>query len=382
MIRSSGSVLCYLCPALFVVSVCGVAARAADEPQHVDIYKIPGRFGGWPANHGAWIWDNEILVGFAAGFFKDNGPERHAIDHDRPEEHLFARSKDGGQTWAIEDASGRGGPIPWGKSLHGIQPPGLTERPYVDCPGGIDFTHPDFCMTLRMTDIDQGPSRFHYSIDRGHNWKGPFKVPMFDQPGIMARTDYIVNAKDDCILILTASKQDHQEGRCICVRTTDGGKTWKFQSFIGPEPKGFSIMPSTVRVGKNELLTALRVHEEKKRWIDLWRSTDDGLHWEAAGRPVPDTGEGNPAAMHVLKDGRVCMTYGDRKPPFRMCARLSKDGGRTWGDELTIRSNGGCRDIGYPRSVQRPDGKVVTMYYFNDAPLGDRYLAATIWDPK
>ena len=42
---------------------------------------------------------------------------------------------------------------------------------------------------------------------------------------------------------------------------------------------------------------------------------------------------------------------------------------------------GGGRDIGYPRTVQRPDGKIVTVYYFHDQPKGDRHIAATIWEP-
>gem|GEM_PF-4111678 len=47
---------------------------------------------------------------------------------------------------------------------------------------------------------------------------------------------------------------------------------------------------------------------------------------------------------------------------------------------------GACRlfrvwDLGYPRTVQRPDGKIVTMYYFNDASSKERYIAATIWRP-
>ena len=42
------------------------------------------------------------------------------------------------------------------------------------------------------------------------------------------------------------------------------------------------------------------------------------------------------------------------------------------------------RDLGYVRSVQRPDGKIVTVYYFWDRKTGpERYLAATIWElPK
>jgi hypothetical protein len=31
--------------------------------------------------------------------------------------------------------------------------------------------------------------------------------------------------------------------------------------------------------------------------------------------------------------------------------------------------------------VVRPDGKIVTVYYFNDHKDQERYIAATIWDP-
>ena len=96
---------------------------------------------------------------------------------------------------------------------------------------------------------------------------------------------------------------------------------------------------------------------------------------------VPDTGEGNPASLIRLRDGRVCLTYGYRAKPFGIRARLSRDDGRTWGPEFALRSDGGGRDVGYPRSVQRTDGKVVTVYYFHDTPGGDRYVAATVWDP-
>ena len=85
--------------------------------------------------------------------------------------------------------------------------------------------------------------------------------------------------------------------------------------------------------------------------------------------------------MIRLHDGRVCLTYGYRAAPFGIRARLSDDGGRTWGDEIILRDDGGGRDVGYPRSVQRPDGMVVTVYYIHDNPKSDRYIAATIWDP-
>lgn len=365
-----------------VAALAGSGRILSADFEHVKVYHKPGRFGGWPANHGIWNWGDEILVGFSAGYVKDNGPDRHAIDHDRPEEHLLARSRDGGQNWKIENPSAQGALIPVGKALHGVTPPGLVEREWTDCPGGIDFTHPDFALTVRMTDTSIGPSRFYYSIDRGKQWRGPFRLPLFGQRGLAGRTDYIVNDKHDCLLFLTASKANGREGRPLCVRTTDGGKSWQFVNWIGDEPAGYAIMPSTVRLSPSELLTAVRCRDDSKKWIGCYRSADDGRTWTLDSTPVPDTGEGNPASMVRLRDGRICLTYGVRSPPFRIGARISTDGGRSWGQEIVLRSDGGGRDIGYPRSVERSDGRVVTAYYFCDQTTGpERYIAATIWKP-
>ncbi|MEM7313779.1 MAG: sialidase family protein, partial [Planctomycetota bacterium] len=116
--------------------------RKARYVRHVDVYREPGRFGGWPATHGIWSWGNEILVGLSAGYYKNNGPVRHAIDHDKAEHYLLARSLDGGETWKIEDPAKHGALIPAGKSLHGVTPPGQKEKPWQECPGGINFARP------------------------------------------------------------------------------------------------------------------------------------------------------------------------------------------------------------------------------------------------
>lgn len=363
---------------LFLVALClALPAHAVEVTKHVTVFKEPGRFGGWPANHGAWIWDNEILVGFSRGFYKNLG-DLHHIDRDKPEECLMARSLDGGETWAIEDPSKTGAALEMFR--HGTDPDGIR-APLQDCPGGIDFTHPDFAMTLRMEDKDTGTSFFYVTNDRGHKWEGPYRLPLFGQPGVMARTDYIVDGKHEMTAMLTAAKANNEEGRVFCARTKDGAKTWEFVGFVGPEPTGFAIMPSTVRLSENKLLTAMRRREIDRRWNEAYVSEDNGKTWKFLNDAAPDLVIGNPPAMIRLKDGRVCLTYGVRGEPWEIRARLSSDEGVTWSEEHVLRTGGGGRDLGYPRTVQRPDGKVVTMYYWHDQPNTERYIAATIWDP-
>ncbi len=353
-----------------------MGALTASPADTVVVYREPERFAGWPANHGIWSWGNEIVVGFEAGYFhvRRPGEHEHSIDYHRNEEHLLARSLDGGQTWHIEKPAGLAPPP--GAKIAGVpvQPGG---KPVTDFNGRMDFSNPGFAITFRMEDIHVGPSRFYYTLDRGKSWQGPFRVPDFGQKGIAARTDYLIDGPSTLTVFLTAAKSNGKEGRVICVRTSDGGQTWKFVSFVTPEPAGsdHAIMPSSVRLSPRTILTAVRY----RRWIDLYRTDDDGLTWQYIGRPAPQT-ENPPSLVH-LKDGRLVLTYGRREAPFGIRARVSSDEGKTWGPEKVLRTDGGCWDLGYTRSVQRPDGKVVTVYYYNTDCAAERFIAATIWEP-
>ncbi len=348
--------------------------RPAASVQHVDVYRVAGRYGGWPANHGIWAWGNEILVGFEAGYFKDSKTS-HSIDYSRPAEHLLARSMDGGVTWTVEHPADL-------KPPPGLQQAGVPAeaggRPVTESPGDIPFTHPDFVFTARMASIHVGPSRFYYSIDRGRTWKGPYALPDFGTPGIAARTDYIVDGPQTMTIFLTAAKANEKEGRVIAARTTDGGKTWTRLAYVHDEPAGneFGIMPSTVRLSPTSLYTTVRY----RRFIEAYRSDDNGLTWTGVTRAVPDTGRGNPPSLVKLVDGRLVVTFGYRAEPYGMRARVSTDEGRTWSNDIVLRSDGGTWDLGYPRTVVRPDGKLVTVYYYNQGDT-ERFIGATIWQP-
>jgi BNR repeat-like domain len=180
-------------------------------------------------------------------------------------------------------------------------------------------------------------------------------------------------------MFLTAAKSNRKEGRVICVRTSDGGATWHFVSFVTPEPddNDYAIMPASVRLDSKTILTAVRY----RKFIETYLSKDDGKNWERVGRPAPDTG-GNPPSLVKLRDRRLALVYGYRVAPFGLRARISTDQGSTWGDEIVLREDGGTWDLGYPRSVQRKDGKMVTVYYYNTKEHPERFIiGVTIWNP-
>jgi hypothetical protein len=367
------------------------------EKEHVIVYREQGRFAGWPANYGMWIWGNEIVVSFTqcyhlakAGF--------HARTHEKPAYPLQSRSLDGGRTWqTIRTPAPSPGDRGFSADEHmapELRVARAIEMQMEPLPrpntGDIDFTHPDFAMMVARTGLGGGTLPWFYtSIDRANSWQGPFSLPLFGQSGIEARTDYIVNSPSDCMFFLTAASEAGQEGMGVLLaRTKDSGKTIEFVSWVGKSPVNELIMPSSVMVDEQTLITAIRCSvsvgefETVPTWIDLYKSTDNGATWHFLNRPVPNAGSGgNPPAMIKLQDGRICLTYGYRAVPFGIRARLSSDGGKTWGDVIHLRDDGGCSDLGYPRTVQRTDGTIVTTYYFNEHPDTERYIAATLWKP-
>lgn len=360
----------------------GLAATPPVVVQHVTAYREAGRFAGWPANHGAWSWGDEILVGFSRGFSKDNGADYpYHIDRDQGEDFLLARSRDGGLTWAVEVPSPPGALVGTQGMRHAAMPAGTADEQPIVFDEPIRFDHPDFAMIVRMESHKGGTTRISTSYDRGHTWRGPFRLPLFGREGVMGRTDYLVSGARDCQLFLTATKTNGKEGRPIAVRTLDGGKSWTLLADIGPEPPDFAVQPSTVRCSPDRLVTTVRVRDGAREWIDAFVSPDNGASWSPLARPAPDTGEGNPPSLVRLADGRLVLTYGVRARPYRIEARLSRDEGRTWSEPFLLRGNGGGRDIGYPRNVVRPDGKIVTLYAFLEPEQIDCTLEATIWDP-
>lgn len=335
--------------------------------ENVIIYKESGRYGGWPANQGLWQWGDELVLGFTATYYKD-AKNDHRIDRTMPSHRVQSRSLDGGKTWKLEPEQ------PYADRANEPEAAPLKEP--------LDFTAPDFALMFRFKTLHRGPSWFYTSTDRCRKWQGPFAFSVEGVKGISTRTDLVPLGPRDCLMVGSCGKEsDKKEGRVFCARTTDGGLTWKLQSYVGkePPPGGFAIMPSTVRMPGGALLTAIR-RGRPEYLIELWRSTDLGKSWSKMSDVTGNIG-GNPPASVLLPDGRLCVTYGFRREPTGIRARISSDEGKTWTPELILRDDGFDGDLGYPRSIVRPDGRVFTAYYFNGPAPSDRCVEGTFWTP-
>jgi hypothetical protein len=71
----------------------------------------------------------------------------------------------------------------------------------------------------------------------------------------------------------------------------------------------------------------------------------------------------------------------------KLFARLSADGGKTWGEEIVLRDDFqpdkfGDMDFGYPRLVQNHKGQLLAIYYWPAQDSHEPRIAGTFFDPR
>lgn len=337
-------------------------------------------FAAWPANNGIWSWKKgkEILVGYTVGQFVNQSG--HKVKNPK---NALARSKDGGKTWNLFSPANIGD--------ENVIPAELTTR--------INFNHPNFAFRVRgvgMHGNNISESCFYYSYNKGETWEGPFRfkglnnIEQIKDMTMTPRTDYQVVGKNECLIFFSATKAAWLD-KTFVLYTSDGGLNFSFKSWIvSPEDPYRAVMPQTIFMDDNTLISAQRRRpippSNKPCWIDAYISTNGGNSWSMLSR-VANTGEGNsngnPPAFMKLKNGDLIVIYGNRSLKMLLC-RLSKDDGKTWGDEIIIRDDfnfdeEGFADFGYPRAIQRKDGKIVAIYYFATKERPEQHIVCSIF---
>ena len=363
------------------------------EVEHVVVFAQEGKFAAWPANHGAWIFKREgstehgedlqaeILVGFTLGRYAHKA-DTHSINRQDRIESVLARSRDGGETWHIVDPDNYVG----------------DDGPKSPIPEAVDFYQRGLAMCVfgvgYMASQDRRGGLF-VSVDRGNQWRGPYSFGDLPDCAELAgweltpRTDYVVIGKHECLLFISARAEDKfGSDKIACVRTRDGCQSFEFLSWVVPSRDPYrAVMSQTVKTPAGKLVCVMRRRQmqPERCWIDAYQSADGGKRWTFGSR-VGETGKanGNPPAMALLNDGRLCCVYGNRTTR-EILGRYSDDEGESWGPEFIIRSGYDSgyddQDFGYPRLVQRGDGRLVAIYYWASRAHPQQHIAASIWAP-
>ncbi len=245
------------------------------------------------------------------------------------------------------------------------------------------------------------------STDGGMTWQPRNSVDIAGLPPLATRAP-VVELRDGTLLMqvndLSRSVgQPRDWARVFCLRSTDRGATWGEPALVaeGSKLTVHYLEPSLLRLRSGRLISMLRTRGEGPgaderakgegggvravydHYGHIFQSVsdDDGRTWT---QPEQTPMWGFPAHVLELSDGRLLCAYGYRRKPYGVRATLSHDGGRTWdiANEMIIRDDGGTSDLGYPVSIQLPDGRILMAYYFNQERAADpesatRYIEGT-----
>ena len=151
----------------------------------------------------------------------------------------------------------------------------------------------------------------------------------------------------------------------VSYASRDGGETFE-KIAVCPYPPGYgSETFHEVHCGEladGRIMALFRTHlTENDHYFTIMKtvSADGGKTWGA----WEQTGIcGSPPHLCRLSDDRFVLTYARRVEPFGIYGRIVSPAGEIGEEEFLLAP---CRDsdIGYPTSVQLPDGTIFTAYY-------------------
>jgi len=378
--------------------------RAVRDAEHGIVYRNPAEFCGWPYYCGLWkVGNGDLVAGFkriANDYASPAGISHENLTFRRGGLYLV-RSSDNGRSWAPPADA----PV-FRLDTTAAEIEALGPRHY-EPEGPLDLGNPDtLIMSGGVPALFKPDSQawLSASTDGGRSWRRPILLPQGGLPALTGHGSSLVRSDGMNLIGLTLTTEDGWNNRPLLYGSRDGIE-WRFVSFITPATAAGSgsavsdrtgpfifgairhIYPRLIELQDGRLLAAIRFQREATSviWTDIYESGDGGLTWAFLSRP---TDWGAPGDLVQMQDGRIVLVYGYRVRPFGIRARVSADGGRSWGTELILRDDGGSWDLGYPRVVEHRPGRLLTVYYMNlkNDPVqlngGIRHIAQTDFVPE
>lgn len=222
----------------------------------------------------------------------------------------------------------------------------------------------------RKADLGQWLIR---STDGGKTWSGRL-------PTIVNSPHGPIQLRDGRLLYAGKELWATEKRVGVC-ESTDDGQTWRWLATIPTRPgddaiKGYHELHA-VEAECGRLLVHVRNHSKANSGETLQSESDDG--GKTWSEPHAIGVWGLPSHLLRLRDGRLLMTYGYRRPPFGNQARVSSDSGKSWGEPVTISGDGMNGDLGYPSTVELADGSLLTVWYEQMKPPAKAVLRQARW---
>ena len=221
------------------------------------------------------------------------------------------------------------------------------------------------------------------SFDEGRSWEAPQDIAIKDPPDGLGKR----MATTAAMVVLSSGEllmPIHTYRGSFLIRSSDGGFTWREVTPIAVADAPIFEEPTITVLHDGQLLAFLRADNRGDGYLYQAVSSDEGRTWT---QPEQLNLWGLPAHVLQLTDGRIVATYGYRRIPcgVRYCVARP---GLSWSvaDEYALRSDGhSLGDLGYPSSVELPNGDVFTVYYITEQfgiHPGLTYIAGTKYRPK
>ncbi|MBC7479308.1 MAG: exo-alpha-sialidase, partial [Pseudorhodobacter sp.] len=222
-----------------------------------------------------------------------------------------------------------------------------------------DAASVDLAALGRDTPWARGPGRclVHSSTDQGLSFGNTVTVDTAPFSGGYGMRGAVETA--DGRILLPLSDVPHYRSVFI-IESADGCQSWSRPVPVASGDGHEFEEPAILRGQGERLILVLR--DNVTRRLHQCISTDHGRSWSS---PAPLPLYGYPAHLLRLADGRILLTYGWRQPGYGVRAVLSMDDGATWLAEHTLVIRDGMRNgnLGYPVTLERSDGTLLTLYY-------------------
>jgi len=186
-----------------------------------------------------------------------------------------------------------------------------------------------------------------------------------------------IELEDEILLPVYIRLKDHKTDGCHLYVSRDNGSSWHYRSVIAIDKDQIIHFnePSLLQLDNNKIITFMRSANAKDHLFTAV-SYDQGHHWAPWQQQEVI---GHPPHPLRLKDGRILLTYGYRHKPYGIRARLMDSEAEQFiSEEIIIREDAVCADIGYPSATQLANGKVLVVYYFTKDD-GIRHIAGSVF---